>query len=259
MMSGRSRDIQTGGICTWQLPADRSCAPVARSLLQRTMAELGLPSELIEDGELAVSELGTNAYQHAGRSHPVDPIVAAELWVWARTCPVPQLVVSVFDADRAALPRIGSVGLLEEHGKGLSIVAAVSACWGSHPSRCRLGNWLVAGKATWFALSLPACWPGADRIIASSVAARDLIDALAVCGIDARCRSDDKSISVVQVNGLNVWVGPKTFSWQGRNGGYVHHPLVDLQDAAEQIVRIHEESDPRGWPPPSSPYARQHL
>lgn len=158
-MAGKPCDIPGGGAYLNVLPQGPRCAAQARSVLVSTMTELGLPRVRVEDGELAVSELATNAHQHAGHDGSADPIVAAELWVWARTFPVPQLVVSVFDADRAAVPRIASAGLLEEHGKGIGIVAAVSACWGTHPSRCRLGNWPVTGKVTWFALSLRTCWP----------------------------------------------------------------------------------------------------
>lgn len=255
MMSGKPADVTVDGACVARLRPGACGAAEARSLLVSTMRSLGLPRDLIEDGELAVSELATNAHQHAERAGPDQLIIGPELWVWARTCPAPQLVVSVFDADRAALPRISSAGLLEEYGKGLGIVAAVSVRWGSHPSRCRLGDRPVAGKATWFALPLPVCWPGTEQVIALLAAVQELIDALAARGVDARCRSDDKGISVVQVGGLNVWVGPRAFSWR-ESGGYVRHPLVDLQEAAEQVVRLHEAYGPPAgrWP---RPYARQ--
>jgi hypothetical protein len=249
----RRTDVAGGGARFFQLVQGSRCAAQARSLLASTMTSLGLPRGLVEDGELAVSELATNAHQHADRASPDHPIVAPELWVWVRSCPVPQLVVSVFDADRAGLPRIGSIGLLEEDGKGLGIVAAVSAAWGTHPSRCRLGNWLVVGKVTWFALPLPGPWPGTDQIIEPSVAAHGLVDALAARGIDARCRSDDKGVSVVQAGGLNVWVHPTAFSWWDGGGRYVHHPLVDLQEVAEQVLRLHEEAELAA----ARPYARQ--
>jgi hypothetical protein len=224
------------------------------------MTALGLPRTLIEDGELAVSELATNAYLHANHAGPAAvPVVAPELWVWVRTCPAPELVVSVFDGDRSALPRITSADPLDECGKGLGIVAAVSASWGTHPSRSRLGNPPVRGKATWFALSLPDPWPGTDRIIPPWIAAQELVTALAARGIGAARRSDDKGISIVQVHGRNVWVGPSTFSWRERHGGYVHHPLVDLHEVAEQVVRLHEEQSdvPPGGPLASQPYARR--
>jgi hypothetical protein len=260
MMGGRPADITVGGACAFQLPYGPGCAGQARSLLGSAMSALGLPRELIDDGELAVSELATNAYQHAGRpAGPDRPVVVPELWVWARMCPAPQLVVSVFDADRTGLPRMGSAGPLEERGKGLGIVAAVSACWGCHPSRGRLGNRLVAGKATWCALPLPASWPDAGRLIEPSAAAQELVDALASRGVDASRRSDDKGVSVVQAGGLNVWVGPTSFSWRHGAGGYVRHPLVDLHEVAEQLVRRHEESDPAAGRSRSRPHERQTL
>jgi hypothetical protein len=250
MMSSRPVDVTVGGACAFRLLPGPRCAAQARSLLASTMTALGLPRELAEDGELAVSELATNVHQHADRAGLAGSIVAPELWVWARTCPALQLVVSVFDADRTAVPQISSAGLLEECGKGLGIVAAVSTSWGSHPSRCRLGNWPVPGKATRFVLPLPQPWPSTDRIIAPSVAGDALVAALAARGIAGSCRSDDKGVSIVQTNALNVWVTRETFSWQEAGGGYVRHPLVDL----------HEESDLQvGWSQTSHPYARQRL
>jgi hypothetical protein len=246
-----SSGVAGDGARFFQLVSGPRGAAQARSLLASAMGSLGLPGGLVEDRELAVSELATNAHQHADRAGPAGPVVAPELWVWVRSRPVPQLVVSVFDADRAGLPRVGSAGLLEEHGKGLGLVAAVSVAWGSHPSRCRLGNRPAEGKATWFVLPLPCPWPTGCQAVHPSAAARGLVETLGTRGIDTRCRSDDKGISVVQAGGLNVWVGPQTFSWRCGAEGYVHHPLVDLQEVAEQVVRLYEESQP------ARPYARQ--
>jgi hypothetical protein len=204
------------------------------------MTALGLPRGLVEDGELAVSELATNAYQHAGGAGRDGPVALPELWVWARAHPAAQLVMSVFDADRTAMPHVSGAGLLEEYGKGLGIVAAVSACWGCRRSRCRLGNRLVAGKAIWFALPLPGLWPAACTALGPSDAAQELVCALAARGIDTSRRSDDTGISIVHVAGRNVWVRPETFCWRNGTGGYVRYPLTDLQEVVEHLVSIHE-------------------
>src|SRR5690606_40948107 len=58
---GHAADIARGGMCAWKLPADKSCASVARSLLSMTMTTLGLERDTSDDAVLAVSELATNA------------------------------------------------------------------------------------------------------------------------------------------------------------------------------------------------------
>ncbi|RMI43785.1 ATP-binding protein [Actinomadura harenae] len=195
------------------------------------MAEVGFDASLVEDGVLAVSELATNAYRHAGGS--------IELWVWARSRPRSELVVSVFDGNRAALPAVHGGELLDESGKGLGIVAAVASGWGCHLSRSRLSHAPVVGKAAWFTLPLPERWPRPPWRVAPRIAARRLVDALAARGLRAEWSSDG-AVSIVSVGGLNVWVCPLTFSWRGPQGVYVRHPLIDLQEAAERVVQAVE-------------------
>jgi hypothetical protein len=250
MMGGRPADITVGGACAFQLPHGLGCAAQARSLLSSAMTALGLPRELVEDGELAVSELATNAFQHAGGTGRDGPATLPELWVWARVHPAPQLVVSVFDADPTAMPQVSGAGPLEEYGKGLGIVAAVSACWGCRRSRCRLGNRPAGGKATWFALPLPGPWPTGRTAVGPSAAAQELVCALAARGIDGNRRSDDTGISIVHAGRRNVWVRPGTFCWRDGTGGYVQYPLADLQEVVEHLVSDHESD--AGRPPARS-------
>ncbi|MEU4827069.1 hypothetical protein AB0H37_34795 [Actinomadura sp. NPDC023710] len=117
MLTGEPTGIAAGGACAFPLPSDASTASQARSLLAATMHPLGFASDQIEDGELAVSELATNAYTYASSAGRLTA-AGQELWVWARTCPTPELVVSVFDAQRETWPIIRDAELLDEHGKG---------------------------------------------------------------------------------------------------------------------------------------------
>ncbi|QKG20113.1 ATP-binding protein [Actinomadura verrucosospora] len=233
MLSGKPADILVGGACTFQLPPDPTCASRARSLLAATMRELHLPPGLIDDAKLAVSELATNALNHAS-SPWFRGMALPELWVWSRTHPASELVVSVFDAHRELWPVNTSTELLDDHGKGLAIVAALSSCTGAHWSRARFRT-SCEGKRVWFALGLSAPWPMADRIVPPAAAACRLSEVLQARGIQVSRRTDDAGISILAAGGLNVWVEPKAFSW--RTGqGYVQQPLIDLHETAEHIV-----------------------
>lgn len=235
-MGGLARDLPFGGACLWELPGDASAAGRARGLVGDTMAGVGFDSSAVEDGVLAASELVTNAYRHACGS--------AELWVWARTRPRAELVISVFDGSRAAVPQARDGDLLDETGKGLGIVAALASGWGTHPSRSRLAHTPMLGKVTWFALPLPERWPRPPWQVSSGVAAQRLVSCLTSRGLRSQWSSDG-GVSIVSVDELNVWVCPLTFSWRDVSGIYVRHPLIDLQEAGERVVHTLELSTGR--------------
>ncbi len=54
------REVKEGACCAWSLPADPTCAGVARRLFRRTASEFSLDAEAIDDGETVVSELAAN-------------------------------------------------------------------------------------------------------------------------------------------------------------------------------------------------------
>jgi hypothetical protein len=235
MISGNPREIPTGGACAWQLPSDESGPPLARSLLAGTMTGLGLPRSRIEDSILAVSESATNAFQHAAQAGPYGPLAPPELWVWARSSPTPELVVSVFDSDRSHLPQPAHGHLLDEHGRGICILTAVTAAWGSRPSRSRLTAPPVKGKAVWFSVPLPRSRAGQSYVIPPDHAANELLLAVAARGIKGSRRSDGKGISVIEFSGLNVWV-EKSFSWLDHSGARICHPLIDFHEATDSLI-----------------------
>lgn len=245
MMNGRPADLPVGGFCAWQLPCDETGPSLARSLVAQTATALGLDRSTIDDAVLAVSETSTNAFQHAKARPGFCSITPPELWIYARTAPCPQLVVAVFDTARAELPHRAEADLLAEHGKGLGILAAVTAQWGSRPSRSRLTRPSVPGKAVWFSLPLPEPWPGSGLVIPPVKAAQALHNALTVRGVTSTRRSDDHGISVVQAGDLNIWVEPKSYTWSNGDGGYTRHPLLDLQEVVEHLIeQIERENRP---------------
>ncbi len=230
--------LVTGGLCAWRLPGDESGPAAARRLVRQTMCELQLGRDVIEDGELAVSETATNALRHAGCAQgdrPPPPL--PELWIWARTVPSPQLIVSVFDGARTATPHTSGGGLLDEHGKGLELVREVTADWGSAPTRSRVDTTSVPGKAVWFALPLPCDWPGLHYRVHPGPAAHHLLLNLTRRGFEGRRSTTGDGLSVLVLTGLNVWVHRRTFCWWTTPHRYLRRPLIDLQETTELLVR----------------------
>ncbi|XRQ12454.1 ATP-binding protein [Actinomadura welshii] len=153
----------------WALPGGPGCAGHARAVLRDALASLGVPRDVIADAQLMVSELVTNAHQHAGEHGP------HELWLYtAGTEPGEragrmhgsdvsvsgggmhgagmqggEVWCAVFDtlAD-AVLP--GYSWTSGDCGRGLSIVQELSGGrWGTRRTLSRLGP-SVRGKAVWF-------------------------------------------------------------------------------------------------------------
>ncbi len=126
----------------WLLPADASCARRARALVDELCTEAGVPRETAREAKVMVSELATNAFQHAASADP------HELWFDAEA---DEVVVGVFDA----LPLdgvLGDVTFSGDHGRGLLIVAELSGgrC-GLEPAPSRLHP-AINGKIVWFAV-----------------------------------------------------------------------------------------------------------
>ncbi len=105
----------------------------ARHLVTSYLEERGMPALLVQDATLATSELVTNAFLHG--QPPVElrmRIEGADVLIEVR--------------DRATYqPRKLRPDEDDEHGRGLQIVAAVAARWGTRPTE--------SGKAVWCLLS----------------------------------------------------------------------------------------------------------
>jgi hypothetical protein len=186
------RKVEAGACGAWPLPADATCAGVARRLFRRTASALALGTEAIDDGETIVSELAANTLHvrcgvHSngtcsmgragahdgdhdgchGSSHgdgadvgaPGDP----ELWLYLRgsgeQC---ELVCKVFDTypgwAHGDAPGHGGRHAAADamSGRGLEVVHELShGNWGYHLTRSRMGGWNVRGKAVWFTTAAP--------------------------------------------------------------------------------------------------------
>ena len=119
-----------------RLESSESMVTDARHLVITYLSERHMPASLVSDGALATSELVTNALLH-GRA-PVDlrlRIEGADVLIEVR--------------DRATYqPRKLRPDDTGEHGRGLQIVAALAARWGTRPTE--------NGKAVWCVLSAPS-------------------------------------------------------------------------------------------------------
>jgi len=252
--SSRPLSCRPGG-AAWALPADETIAAVARTNAAEEFGALGVTGEPAEDVEVMVSEIATNALQHAARSSGgvMGSAPALELWMYRRlSADGHELVVSVFDQSCEPPRRspCGAADLTAEDGRGLMLVEALSnGRWGFYATRSRLANPVVRGKATWFAVPLPARPDGFapaawEHDEAEAVTALKTL--LALRGFDnliLQSRSEPGSrLAVLSVvTGLTVWCQDGHFRWDGPRGRR-RLPLADLTAAAEAIVALHEST-----------------
>ena len=184
--TGAWRGLLHAGSCrAWTLPADATCAAVARQVFRDSVSEVGLVPGLLDDCILMASELAANtlharAVAGAGgggdqlvsvaqdmggelipsASPPPRPSALPELWLYLRGLGIRrELVCKVFDSCRGwrhgSVPSASLVSAQAVAGRGLQIVHELSrGRWGHHPTRARLGG-RRGGKAVWFAVPAP--------------------------------------------------------------------------------------------------------
>ncbi|MGW6913775.1 SpoIIE family protein phosphatase [Kitasatospora sp. NPDC054939] len=125
--------IPAEDVAHWYLQPRNETPGRARRLAAHTLRRWGL-EQLSEATELMVSELVTNAVQHANR-----PVTLSLVRTTRLRCEVGD--------DSPLLPRPQRTGPEDERGRGLQIVARCAERWGA----TRLG----AGKVVWFEQRLP--------------------------------------------------------------------------------------------------------
>jgi anti-sigma regulatory factor (Ser/Thr protein kinase) len=115
-----------------ELPVSREAPALAREFLRgSTCAEHH--SEVVDDAVLLVSELVTNSVLHGG-----PPVMVAV------DCDEATLQVRVRDGS-PALPAPRDAAQGDEHGRGLALVAEMSADWGVDTEK--------DGKHVWFVIN----------------------------------------------------------------------------------------------------------
>jgi hypothetical protein len=187
------RGVRAGTCHAWALPADATCATVARQVFRDAVSEVGLEPALLDDCVLMASELAANTLHARAVAGPGgggdrlvsvapdmggEPISSAgpaplvssdppatagcpELWLYLRGLGSRrELVCKIFDGSRGwrhgVVPSASRAPAQAVTGRGLQIVQELSlGRWGHHPTRARLGGWGGRGKAVWFAVPAP--------------------------------------------------------------------------------------------------------
>ncbi|WP_324612371.1 ATP-binding SpoIIE family protein phosphatase [Streptomyces sp. AS58] len=129
----RTRSLSTDQVASWTLPSCQTAVHHARNLTADQLAEWGLEGS-VDGMKQIVSELVTNAVRHSA-----DPIRL-------RLIRHHVLTVEVTDAD-SHVPRMRTARTVDEHGRGLALVAQLSRRWGTRPAQ--------AGKVVWAEADLP--------------------------------------------------------------------------------------------------------
>lgn len=136
LLMARLNGIGPEAVAEWRLALDPAEAGRARAVVREQLHEWGLTA-LVDNAELMVGELVTNAVRHAHSRRIELRLVRGDTLL----CEV--------DDDDHTLPILLSAGPGDEFGRGLRLVSALSREWGAS----RTG----AGKTVWFELTLPRC------------------------------------------------------------------------------------------------------
>jgi hypothetical protein len=277
------RGVRAGSCRAWPLPADETCAGIARRLFKDSVAQLGLEAEVLDDAVLMTSELAANTL-HASAAvrsglpgnDELQVPGCPELWLYLRGLGLRrELVCKVFDSYRGWLDGPSAPSIVPAQaacGRGLQIVHELSAGrWGHHPTRARLGGWGLRGKAVWFAVPAPFAHARLADVtglrvytrsadvtaarrherISARQAARELeamLDERGFRGSGAGLvRSDEPAADLCVLSvcrGLTLWCRSGSVSLTGPDGYEERWSYADLVEAAEQTIRRFEELDP---------------
>ncbi len=115
------------------LPADTTAPRVAREFLAHTCCG-SHEGEVLEEAQLLVSELVTNAIRYGGDA------------IHVRVLRNRSLICEVFDSSSTS-PHLRYATMTDEGGRGLFLVAQLAERWGT--------RYLPAGKVIWAEQPLP--------------------------------------------------------------------------------------------------------
>jgi anti-sigma regulatory factor (Ser/Thr protein kinase) len=119
-----STAIEADIMIAFVLASDPRQVGMTRCLVRAALEYRGL-GHYVPDAEIIASELVTNAIHHASSTGLTGKIGVTLMRIWEGEA------ISVAVTDSSPLPPIKHEAATgSEHGRGLQIVAALSACWG---------------------------------------------------------------------------------------------------------------------------------
>jgi anti-sigma regulatory factor (Ser/Thr protein kinase) len=137
-------DLEQRPTSTWplisyiELRATLASVPLARRRARAAAVQWGLQAP-VDDVELTVSELVTNAVEAALRTWPTSRPTPLPVRLWLAS-DLEAILVQVWDSS-PEMPRPRVPRPDEERGRGLLLVADVSRAWGMY--------WKAGGKVIW--------------------------------------------------------------------------------------------------------------
>ncbi|MER5185503.1 SpoIIE family protein phosphatase [Streptomyces sp. NPDC002896] len=134
LLLARTRGLEPAQVASWELPNEPAAVRIARQAAARQLSEWGL-EHLVTTMELVVSELVTNAVRYGGGPFRLRLIQHEVL-----TCEVSD--------SNTSHPRPRHPHIIDENGRGLSLVAQLSRRWGSRSA--------TDGKVVWAEQDLPS-------------------------------------------------------------------------------------------------------
>ena len=126
--------LEAGRVASWRLTGGVESVGAARAWAVQRFVEWGHES-LADLAELLVSEMVTNALRHA--SGPIELTILL----------LDEIITIAVEDSAAPLPRLRRVTDVDEGGRGLQLVATLSARWGARPT--------AGGKVVWCDLPRP--------------------------------------------------------------------------------------------------------
>jgi serine phosphatase RsbU (regulator of sigma subunit) len=146
LLIARTKALDTGQVATWEIPADPVAVAQARKGATAQLAACGLDDAGFVT-ELVVSELVTTAIRYG------DPPIQLRL-IHDRN-----LICEVSDASGTA-PHLRRARTFDEGGRGLLLVAQLTAAWGTRQT--------TEGKTIWAEQPLPPAPQPAERPLPST-------------------------------------------------------------------------------------------
>ncbi|REE99717.1 ATP-binding protein [Thermomonospora umbrina] len=231
-----------GAVVGRLLPADSSCAGVARVLLGGLLARAGVATGAVEDAQTMISELATNAVTHAGGRGPY------ELWAYRTgrrvVCgvfdPVPDRPIPVRPSMPSSMPpphRRRTVGAWRSSTRTPKAAGARTSPGDAWAPTCPASSCGSCARGR----RRPARRPARERRAAPPGPRRE--DPLAERGITRTFMAASVNLAVLSVRrDLDLWCRPGRFHIRDHaTAAHSDRPFTEIAAVTEHLVRRHEE------------------